>query len=344
MDGTYYRVMPDAVWAPLYDNDVFINGDGCVNAVRIRDGHADFKSRYVRTEKFCIERAARQAVFGRYRNRHTDDPRVRHRVHSTANTHVVPWAGQLLALKEDSRPYAVDPDSLETLGYFDFGGRYTAPTHTAHPKVHPATGEMATMGYQARGDGSPDVAYFLFDRHGRKLEECWFKTPYCGMMHDMAATDKWVIFPMPPQRASSPDELARGDKAFAWDDDLPLVFGLLPRRNPRPRGHPLVPLQERLLRPRRQRLRRRRRLRVPGRAADVRQQGSYRPLPFVLPRAPRSSAPRSSGSSRPRRATPSTTSSSSSRTTCGGGSTPTPPTCTSSRWRCWSTSRARCHA
>lgn len=118
IDGTYYRVMPDAAWAPLYDDDVFINGDGAVDAVRIRDGHADFKQKFVRTEKFVVERAARRAVFGKYRNRYTDDPRVKHKIHSTANTHVVYFEDQLLALKEDSLPYAMNPDTLETKGRY----------------------------------------------------------------------------------------------------------------------------------------------------------------------------------------------------------------------------------
>lgn len=116
IDGTYYRVMPDALWAPLYDDDVFINGDGAVDAVRIKDGHADFKQKFVRTEKFTIERSARRAVYGKYRNRYTDDPRVRTRCHATANTHVVYFENQLLALKEDSLPYAMNPDTLETKG------------------------------------------------------------------------------------------------------------------------------------------------------------------------------------------------------------------------------------
>ena len=116
VDGTYYRCMPDHQWAPLYEDDVFINGDGAIDAVRIKDGHADFKQKYVRTEKFKIERAARKAVFGKYRNRYTDDPRVKHEIHSTANTHVIYFENQLLALKEDSLPYAMDPDTLETKG------------------------------------------------------------------------------------------------------------------------------------------------------------------------------------------------------------------------------------
>lgn len=253
IDGTYYRCMPDPQWAPLYPDDVFINGDGAIDAVRIRNGHADFKQKYVRTEKFVVERAARQSVYGKYRNRYTDDPRVKHKVHSTANTHIVYFENQLLALKEDSQPYAMDPDTLETkgkhnpsfilsffrnspylTGLYDFHGQYVGPTHTAHPKLDPHTGEYLTMGYEAKGDATTDVVYYLFDKNGKKLEECWFNAPYVGMMHDMAATDKWIIFILPPLATVPLDLMESGHKHFAWDEKKPLMFGILPRRNPKP--------------------------------------------------------------------------------------------------------------
>ncbi|USP79376.1 hypothetical protein yc1106_06650 [Curvularia clavata] len=234
VDGTYYRCMPDWSWAPLYDDDVFINGDGAIDAIRIRDGHADFKQKYVRTQKFLIERAARQSVFGKYRNRFTDDPRVKHEVHSTANTHVIYFENQLLALKEDSKPYAMDPDSLQTKELYDFGGQYTAPTFTAHPKIDPDNGELITMGYEARGDATNDVAYYLFNKQGHKLEECWIKTPYVGMMHDMSATKNWVVFVLIPLETQPVELLKKGSKNFAWAEDKPLTFGILPRRNPKP--------------------------------------------------------------------------------------------------------------
>ncbi|KAI1341024.1 carotenoid oxygenase [Xylariaceae sp. FL0016] len=231
IDGTYYRCMPDPLWAPLYDDDVFINGDGAIDAIRIQDGHADFKQKYVRTEKFTIERAARRSVFGKYRNRYTDDPRVKHKIHSTANTHVVYFENQLLALKEDSLPYAMNPDTLETKGAYDFGGQYTSPTFTAHPKLDPHTGELIAYGYEAKGDATTDVAYFLFDKQGKKLEECWFNMPYAGMMHDMAATDKWIVFILIPLTSVPVEKLKEGHKHFAWSEEKELTFCLLPRRN-----------------------------------------------------------------------------------------------------------------
>jgi carotenoid cleavage dioxygenase-like enzyme len=53
----------------------------------------------------------------------------------------------LLALKEDSPPYALDPNTLETLGLYTFGGQLKSRTFSAHPKFDPDTGEMIVFGY-----------------------------------------------------------------------------------------------------------------------------------------------------------------------------------------------------
>jgi len=44
------------------------------------------------------------------------------------------------------------------------------------------------MGYEATGDGTNDVCYMRFDKNGKKLEECYIKTPHCGMMHGWSIT------------------------------------------------------------------------------------------------------------------------------------------------------------
>jgi carotenoid cleavage dioxygenase-like enzyme len=42
-----------------------------------------------------------------------------------------------------------------------------APAFTAHPKPDPETGELVTWGYMAKGDGTTDVAYYLFSKVAR---------------------------------------------------------------------------------------------------------------------------------------------------------------------------------
>ena len=61
----------------------------------------------------AAQRAARASLHGVYRNPYTNDERVKNLSNSTANTNVVVHHGKLLALKEDSPPYALDPGTLE---------------------------------------------------------------------------------------------------------------------------------------------------------------------------------------------------------------------------------------
>lgn len=50
----------------------------------------------------------------------------------------------------------------------------------------------------------------------------------------MSATDKWIVFVLIPLACVPVDLLREGHKHFAWSEDKPLMFGILPRRNPKP--------------------------------------------------------------------------------------------------------------
>ncbi len=79
-----------------------------------------------------------------------------------ANTNIVHFNGQLLALKEDSASlmrWTRKPP--ETKGLYDFDGQLPSLTFTAHPKFDPETREMICFGYEAKGEGSnpSDICY-----------------------------------------------------------------------------------------------------------------------------------------------------------------------------------------
>ena len=96
---------------------------------RFANGHVDYRSRYIRTQRYKAQAAARESLFGTYRNPYTDDPRVKGVSRGTANTAVMFHHGKLLAFKEDSPPVVMDPDTLETLDdYYTFGGKLTSLT------------------------------------------------------------------------------------------------------------------------------------------------------------------------------------------------------------------------
>ncbi|KAG2421094.1 hypothetical protein HFD88_000710 [Aspergillus terreus] len=231
INGTFYRVMPDPQMPPFVENDSWFNGDGNITAFEISNGSVSFRQRYVRTEKFVRERYAQRALIGKYRNKFTDA--VEFKVRSTANTNVVYFNGQLLALKEDSPPYALDPASLETKGLYDFNGQLPSVTFTAHPKFDPATGEMICFGYEAKGDGTPDVCYYNVTPDGRFTEVVWLVAPVVGMIHDLAVTENWVLFPIIPQLCDI-ERLKQGGDHWQWSPETPFYVGVLPRRGAKP--------------------------------------------------------------------------------------------------------------
>ena len=151
LDGAYIRNSADHQFPPMFKDDLFLNGDGMLHKVRIKDGHADLSTRYVETPKYLAERKARKAVFGAYRNRFTDQPSGAGIDRSTANTSVIYHGGKLFATKEASRPYWVDPVTLDTHGAYDFDGKLQSESFTAHAKIDPRTDEMVSYGYYTTG-------------------------------------------------------------------------------------------------------------------------------------------------------------------------------------------------
>tara|TARA_R110002003_G_scaffold31_7_gene1902 strand:- start:7117 stop:7620 length:504 start_codon:yes stop_codon:yes gene_type:complete len=129
-------------------------------------------------------------VAGKYRNKFTDA--VEFKVRSTANTNILYFNGRLLACKEDSPPYAMDPETLDTIGLETFDGQLPCVTFTAHPKLDEATKELVCFGYEAKGDGTPDICYFSIDPSGKFTETVWLVSPVVAMIHDFAVTENWV--------------------------------------------------------------------------------------------------------------------------------------------------------
>ena len=228
LHGTFIPVAPDPHYPPMLGDDIVFNGDGIVSAFRFADGHVDLQRRYVATDRLKAQRAARRSLHGTYRNPFTDDPSVRGLSPSTANTNVIAFNGQLLALKEDSLPVAMDPLTLETIGNWDFGGQITDTPFTAHPKVDPADGRLLAFGYEAGGIASTDIVYYEFATDGAKLREIWIKAPYAGMIHDFAVTPQYVIFPLLPSTADL-DRIKKGGRHFEWQADLAYQFGIMRR-------------------------------------------------------------------------------------------------------------------
>lgn len=222
IEGSFYRVAPDPQFPPLAGDDIWFNGDGMVTRFVFKNGQVSLQQRWARTEKFRKERAAGRALFGAYRNPLTDDVSVAGSVRSTANTNVIVHAGKLLALKEDSPPVWMDPETLDTIDpVYDFNGTMRSETFTAHPKIDPRTGEMLAFGYAAKGLCTRDMVFYAINADGAIAHETWFEIPYYCMIHDFGFTQDYIVFHVVPI-VGSWDRLEKGLPHFGFDRERPV--------------------------------------------------------------------------------------------------------------------------
>jgi carotenoid cleavage dioxygenase len=227
--GTLYRNGPNPQFAPRGPHHWFA-GDGMIHAFRIAGGRVSYRNRWVRTPKWVLEHAEGEGLSGAFGNPAFSDPRIVALDSTVANTHVVPFAGRLLALEEQHAPFAIDPDSLAPVGYETFGDALCGPV-TAHPKVDPVTGEMVFFGYSARGRFSPWASIQMADASGRIVRAEQLELPFASMVHDFAVTRHWIVLPIFPLTGSM--QRARGGlPPYAWEPDKGTRIALIPRNAP----------------------------------------------------------------------------------------------------------------
>lgn len=228
LDGALYRLGGAWYYPPKFADDILLHADGIASMFRVSGGRVSYAARYVETDRMQANRAVGRSRFGYYRNRFTDDADVADLSAGAANTTAFAHAGRLLALKEDSLPYELDPVTLETRGRFDFGGALDSATFTAHPMVDGRTGEMVAFGYQAKGNYTPDVHIWTFDPGGALTHEIRIQVPWLDMIHDMAITQNYVLLPLGGFFTS--EETARaGGPMWRWSPDGVARIGILRR-------------------------------------------------------------------------------------------------------------------
>jgi carotenoid cleavage dioxygenase-like enzyme len=232
LDGAFYRMHLDWFYPPKFPDEASLSADGYISMFRLRNGIADYRGRYVRTNRFDRQLAARKQLYGYYRNPYTDDAEVRNIAapgeRTTANTTPVILGGRLYATKEDGLPYRIDPNTLQTLGQEDFGGRWQSQTFTAHPKLDPETGELIAFGYEASGLAARDVFLCTFDRAGSMQSPLRFEVPHTTMLHDIAITRSHVIIPG-GAAVTSLERLRAGKIHWGWEAGRESFYGIVPR-------------------------------------------------------------------------------------------------------------------
>lgn len=230
LHGTLYRNGPSQNILPKqgYEALHLFDGDGLVHAFHFDEGRIDYTGRFVRSESFLAEQESGCYVLPGVGVPGKGDGEA-FGLRRQPNTNVVFFAGRLFALVENAPPFELDPRTLDSRGWFDLGGRMLGYATSAHPRIDPGTGQMWIHGYQP---WPPYLQLYALEADGTCSLAEIVDAPYPVMMHDLALTENYVIFPLCPIRIDA-DVLVRGGTfadALLWEPERSLRFGVRPRK------------------------------------------------------------------------------------------------------------------
>ncbi|MEY4711275.1 MAG: hypothetical protein RIS88_725 [Pseudomonadota bacterium] len=222
LNGLYVRNGPNAYFPPDWRYHAY-DGDGMVHAVRFRQGRVEYRNRWVQTAGLREEQAAGQALWKglkeSWRADRPDEP-----LKNTSNTDVKYHAGRLITMwYRSGMPYALDPDTLETLGTADFDG--AIDRISAHSRPDPHTGELLYFDY---GLEAPYMRYGVVGPDRKIRHQIEVPLPGPRLPHDMAVTAHYTIlhdFPLWPDA----NALAAGRYKVRFHADQPTRFAVVPR-------------------------------------------------------------------------------------------------------------------
>jgi all-trans-8'-apo-beta-carotenal 15,15'-oxygenase len=222
--GTYYLNGPALFSRAGMRYRHWLDGDGMVCAMCFCGEGVRFANRFVRTTKFAREEEAGRLLFRTFGTAFEGDI-LKHGIalESPANVSVYSFHGKLLAFGEQALPWELHPETLETIGPFNFSGSLSEISpFSAHPKFDPATGEMFNFGVFFSGK-VPKLYFYSFDKYGKLRGRASHPLDYPCSMHDFAISANYAVFYISPLFLDI-EKIVRGGQSLmeslTWQPEL----------------------------------------------------------------------------------------------------------------------------
>jgi carotenoid cleavage dioxygenase len=221
--GGYFRNGPNNAFAPLNRYHWF-DGDGMVHGVWFENGTARYSNRWIDTEGLEAEKKKGSPIYpgvlGPFDFTLPGGP-----LKDTANTDLMTFNGRLLATwYESGRPYAINPETLETIGIETFGGKLDDKI-SAHSKVDPVTGELIFFSY---GDKPPWMQYGVVKPNG-DVHHVEIALPGPRRPHDIGVTTNYSILHDFPVFVNEEFFKKTGKRVPLFHKEVPTRYGVIPR-------------------------------------------------------------------------------------------------------------------
>ena len=198
----------------------WFDGDGMLQKFTIRTDSVDHLGKFIRTEKFIAEQQAGRRLVEAFGTKLPDVIKVTSGDSlNVANTSVLPFHGQLLALWEGGSATKVNADTLEAEGLQTWRADLAALPFSAHPRVD-VDGTIWNFGV---GSGQGLLILYQIGANGEMKKSEAIPIEDVPMIHDFAITQTKLVFLMPPLAM----ELARfaGNDfldSHVWRGDMPM--------------------------------------------------------------------------------------------------------------------------
>jgi all-trans-8'-apo-beta-carotenal 15,15'-oxygenase len=174
----------------------WLDGDGMVCALQFGADAIRFTNRFVRTRKFEEEQRAGRFIYRGFGTSFAGD-RLRRNVmlEPPVNVSVYPYDGRVLALGEQTLPFELDPETLETRGEYDFHGSLNELTpFAAHAKVFDS---LLNFGISFSAI-QPMLNTYEFDTAGHLQRRRRYRLDHPHSLHDFGFTLRHMVFFLSP--------------------------------------------------------------------------------------------------------------------------------------------------
>ncbi len=170
------------------------DGDGMVQRYAFDGTSVSHTARYVQTQKYVREQAAGRFLYSGAGTHLPDaEPSGNNDSGNVANTSLLPWDDELLALWEGGSAYRLDPQSLDTLGRKDWRDDLKHMPFSAHPLID-ADGTMWNFGSAPyAGKNGTLFVYRIAPRTGIRAVEA-VRLPAASYLHSFAMSERYLVF------------------------------------------------------------------------------------------------------------------------------------------------------
>jgi all-trans-8'-apo-beta-carotenal 15,15'-oxygenase len=194
LQGSFFRNGPGRLKLAGQEVGHWFDGDGMVARTTFIDGKVHFANKFIRTTKYVNETAAGKLLYRGFGGAPKGSGLRRFAMPAQpANTGLIMHGGKFLALGEGGRPWAIEPDTLDTEGEYNYEGSLSKTnTFSAHGKKNPHTGYYYNFGMKF--GPKPGFDFYKISPSGKMVDRAVFSLDHMPLLHDFAITENYAIF------------------------------------------------------------------------------------------------------------------------------------------------------